>query len=156
MTRWSSLSRMSWIGLAIGAMSLSGCETYPGGSSHPLDGTNWRLVEIDKAGVKSRLNQKLQSRHTVSFERGGNVRMQLDCNRGNGTWSASRPETVDNGRRGTISFGRIASTRALCPPPSFGEDMAADLPGTENYRIGTEGDRLVLRRGPTRYIFRRF
>ena len=71
MVKRTGLSGMSWFGLAIGAIALSGCETYPGAPSHPLDGTSWRLVEIDKAGVQSRLNQNLQTRHTISFERGG-------------------------------------------------------------------------------------
>jgi heat shock protein HslJ len=142
--------------LAVGAalVALTGCETYPGSPSHPLDNTNWRLVEIDKGGVMSRLRPELQARHTMRFVSDGSVQMQLDCNRGNGDWSASQPETVDNGRRGTISFGPIAATRALCPSPTFGEAMAADLPTARTFRISPESNRLVLRSGQTRYIFR--
>lgn len=141
--------------IAGASLSLTACETI-GFGRHPLDGTYWRLTVVDRQGVQSSLNQDLQSRHTISFNYGGQFSMQLDCNQGSGSWSAQQPEYLDSGQRGTISISPIAATRAYCQEPTFGEQMAADLPMTRAYRISTEGDRLVLRNGATRYVFRRY
>lgn len=136
------------------AICLSACESL-GFGGHPLSGTYWRLAVVDKDGVQSRLNESLQSRHTISFSFDGRIQMQLDCNQGTGSWSAQQPEYVDEAQRGSIAISPIAATRAYCPEPSFGEQMAADLPMSGSFRINPDGNRLVLRGGSTRYVFRR-
>ena len=64
------------------------------------------------------------SDYTMTLESDGGVALKLDCNRGTSTWTA---EPAEDGQSGRFAFGVIAATRALCPPPSMGERIAADL-----------------------------
>ncbi|MGY6551310.1 MAG: META domain-containing protein [Erythrobacter sp.] len=119
------------------------------GSSNPLIGPTWRLAEIKASGDAPQITNDLRERHTISFEKTGGVAMQLDCNRGRAAWSAERHHT----RSGDLSIGPVASTRALCPDPSFGDRMAQDLPKARKYRIENEGRRLVIEAGDVTYAF---
>lgn len=115
-------------------MALTGCATVPppAETAHPLIQHGWKLVEIVPAnGRPIKISPALQSRHTLTFNRDGTANMMLDCNRGNADWSAADP--VDG--NGVLTFGQVASTRALCPPPTYGEDMAADLPSARGFTI---------------------
>jgi heat shock protein HslJ len=85
-----------------------------------LAGTSWRLLEIqsmDHAIGTTKPDDP--SLYTMRLNADGTVTMRLNCNRGNGTWSA---KPVADGSSGTFEFGPIAATRALCPPPSLDED----------------------------------
>lgn len=135
----------------VALLTLSGCESLPGEAFHPLNGTSWRLVDVETSGTSTRLNPELQARHTLKFERGGSLILQLDCNRGTGDWNASMPETYN----GTLVISQIASTRALCPKPTFGEDLAADLPTSTNYTLTPDGRGLVIRARRVVYAFER-
>ena len=53
---------------------------------------------------------------------GGQVHLQLNCNRATGTWTAEPPDAES----GAFTFGRLAMTRALCPPPSYDSQIARD------------------------------
>ncbi|WP_369025836.1 META domain-containing protein [Qipengyuania sp. RANM35] len=137
--------------LGISALSLVSCESLPG-ISHPLDGTTWRLVDVETSGTSTRLNPELQARHTLNFQRGGKLVMQLDCNRGSADWNASMPETYN----GVMTISQVAATRALCPRPTFGEDLAADLPTATNYTLTPDGRGLVIRARRVVYAFDKF
>jgi hypothetical protein len=52
----------------------------------------------------------------------GTVNMRLNCNRANGAWSVEPSAEASSGR---FTFGPLAMTRALCPPPSLDETLAA-------------------------------
>lgn len=130
---------------------LAGCETLPD-MGHPLTGTTWQLTDIDTSGSSTRLTPALQERHTITFEDGGRVFMQLDCNRGNASWSADQPR----GGTGGLTIGPVASTRALCPQPSFGDKMAADLQEAQRYTLVLEGRRLIIETGDLAYTFNAF
>lgn len=130
------------------ALVLSACSTSS--MPHPLEGTSWRLVDVETSGTSTRLNEDLSSRHTITFEEDRAI-MQLDCNRGNGKWSAAMPRDGD----GTISFGPVAATRAYCPPPSFGEVLASELPKATDFTLTPETGRLIIRTDDVAYAFTR-
>ena len=74
------------------------------------------------------------ARYTMSLGADGAVAMQLNCNRGTGTWSAEAgPGAEDGVESGTFTFGPIAVTRALCPPPSMDEKIARDAEYIRGY-----------------------
>jgi heat shock protein HslJ len=104
-----------------------------------LTGTEWRLVEFqsmsDEIGT---IRPDDPSLYTLSFGADGTVSLRLNCNMGNGSWSS----TPSSPGGGAIDFGPIATTRALCPPPSMDQKIARDLDFVRSYTI--EGDRLFL------------
>jgi len=126
----------------MGALALAGCETVPEGNEapgHELTRHGWNLVEITHRNSQPiKLSPDQQARHQLRFNRDGTLSMTLDCNRGNADWTASVSQTGS----GTLVIGQVAATRALCPPPSYGEDMAADLPSAQGYTV-LPGGRMV-------------
>lgn len=68
----------------------------------------------------------------------GAASARLDCNRGAGTWSA----TPNGPSRGSLTFGPMAMTRAMCPQGSLDTRIARELPYVRSYI--RDGDRLVL------------
>jgi heat shock protein HslJ len=126
---------------------LGGCATVP--DPHALNGTEWQLTAIDTAGSTTTLTPAVQRRHTIAFREEGALEAQLDCNRGRATWSAQKPM---NGA-GAITIGPVASTRMLCPEPSFGEALAQGLTGAERFITTLDGRQLVLETGTLRYTF---
>lgn len=89
-----------------------------------LGGTAWQLVEfqsMDDSQGTTRMTDR--SKYTITFDRKGSVAVRLDCNRGIGTWS----NPIANATGGTLEFGPIAVTKALCPPPSYGEKLEQHL-----------------------------
>jgi heat shock protein HslJ len=104
-----------------------------------LAGTSWRLVEFqssdDAIGV---VRPSDPSRFTMSLGTDGRVAMQLDCNRANGTWTAtpSGPES------GSFAFAALAVTRAACPPPNLDQHIARQAEYVRSYVL--RGGRLYL------------
>jgi heat shock protein HslJ len=98
-----------------------------------LAGTRWRLVEIqsmdDAVGTTKPEHPKL---YTMAFHTDGSVVMRLHCNRGRGSWSVT-PGSTDMG--GSIRIGKLAVTRALCPPPSLDERIARDMDYVRSYTL---------------------
>ena len=134
---------------AAATLAAGGCMTVP--DAHPLAGTEWRLAAIDTSGSTTSLSPALQARHTLRFADWGNLEAQLDCNRGRATWSASGPA---NGA-GTIAFGPIASTKMLCPEPSFGSQLASGLAEAQRYTTTLDGRQLVIETRDLRFTFAR-
>jgi heat shock protein HslJ len=132
---------------ATATLSLGGCVTIP--DTHPLAGTEWELTTIDTAGRTTTLTPTLQRRHTLAFRDGGELAAQLDCNRGRGTWTAGMPA---NGA-GSIDIGPIASTRMLCPSPSFGDQLGAGLAQATRFTITLDGRQLVIETPELRFTF---
>jgi heat shock protein HslJ len=99
----------------------------------PLADTRWRLVEfqsMDDAQGKTRPHDP--AAYTMHLRADGSVQMQLNCNRAQGTWSA-RPAA--DGTSGGFEFGPLAATRALCPPPSMDEMIAAQARFVRGYLL---------------------
>ena len=117
--------------------------------THPLAGTEWQLTAIDTSGSTTTLTSAVQRRHTIAFVDGGEVQLQLDCNRGRSTWTADTPM---NGA-GSITFGPVAGTRMACPAPSFGNDLASGLEQAERYTTTLDGRQLVLETANLRFTF---
>ena len=117
--------------LAFGALLLTACAApadKPAAAS--LAGTSWQLVAIqsmDDAQGTTRIADP--ARFTLHFGADGRASLQLDCNRGAGTFEAI-PATDG---RGSLRFGPIAATRALCPPPHIDERVARDLGYVRSY-----------------------
>ena len=109
-------------------------------SANPLGGTSWRLVHFrsmdDAIGTMRPQNPLL---YTMRLNRDGSVTMRLNCNRARGDWSA---EPGNNAASGRFEFGPLATTRALCPPPSMDEQIAAQSRFIRSYLI--KNDRLYL------------
>lgn len=141
-------------GLLLAAITpmLGACETLPE-MVHPLMGPTWRLTDIDTSGSSTRLTPALSERHTVMFEDSGRAVIQLDCNRGNASWSAERPTSGGNG---AITIGPVGSTKMLCPQPSFGDQLASGLSGAERYTLLLDGRRLVIEADGIAFTFSAF
>jgi len=99
--------------------------------SGPLAGTYWQLVEI-QSGSDAALRPEDPSKFTMQLLEDGTVHMRLDCNQANGTWSA---EPGGSRKSGSFEFGRLAATRALCPPPKLDELIARDFGYVRSYEL---------------------
>ncbi|MGA7964287.1 MAG: META domain-containing protein [Gammaproteobacteria bacterium] len=106
----------------------------------PLAGTEWRLVEFqsmnDTVGATRPDDPSL---YTMRLNKDGTVTMRLNCNHASGTWSAEAGPDRSSGR---FEFGPLAATRALCPPPSMDESIAAQAKFIRSYLL--EDGRLHL------------
>ena len=113
------------------AASASG-PSAPSAAAVALAGSNWRLVEFrssdDKIGV---VRPDDPAKYTMSLGSDGRVAMRLDCNRANGPWS-SKASSTDSG---SFTFGNLAMTRALCPPPSLDQQIARDTGFVRSYLL---------------------
>jgi heat shock protein HslJ len=98
-----------------------------------LAGTEWRLVEFqsmdDAVGIKKPADPSL---YTMRLDADGTVALRLNCNRASGTWQAQAgPDTTS----GQFTFGPLAATQALCPPPSMDEHVSAQAPFVRSYLL---------------------
>jgi len=117
------------IAAAIGTSLLAACATTPD-AVDPLTGTSWRLLEMqsmdDEQGT-TRANNP--DRYTITFSEDGTAYMKLDCNRGRSSYEA---ESTSAGQ-GSLQFGNIASTMAMCPPDSLSEKLGQQLGFVRSY-----------------------
>ena len=74
-----------------------------------LAGTSWRLVRILATDDRVYTPDE-RSKYTIAFAADGRVELRADCNRGQGSWSEPAP--------GQLRFGRLVTTRVMCPPKS--------------------------------------
>lgn len=97
-----------------------------------LAGTQWQLIAIqsmDDAQGTTRIVDP--GRFTVHLGADGRASFRLDCNRGTGTWTAE----VSGTDSGQLTFGPVAATRALCPPPHIDERVARDMAHVRSYLL---------------------
>jgi len=135
---------------ATASMALVACATVPEDTSHELSRKSWQLQQVTYGSSRPiRLTAQEQARHQLDFNRDGSLTLALDCNRGNSNWSASDPR---NGK-GSLTIGLVAATRALCPPPSYGEALAADLPSARGFDIHADGRALTIQTRQSTYAF---
>jgi heat shock protein HslJ len=102
-------------------------------SESPLAGTEWQLVEfrsMDDAQGTTRPDDP--SRYTMRLNEDGTVNMKLNCNRATATWSS---EPAADSTSGGFEFGPLASTKALCPPPSMDEQITAQAQYIRSYLL---------------------
>lgn len=131
------------LGIAVSAaMAVSACAEGPNATQLPdriplvdgsLEGTAWQLVEFqsmdDAQGTTRPANPDA---YTMELGADGRVAFRLDCNRGMGDWSTT---PAADGMSGTISFSRLAVTKAFCPPPSMGESLERDTQYMRGYLL---------------------
>jgi para-nitrobenzyl esterase len=68
-----------------------------------------------------------RSKYTIDFASGGRVAVQIDCNRGSGTWKSAGPHQ--------LQVGTLALTRAQCPPGSMHDQIVTQWPNIRSYVI---------------------
>jgi len=91
-----------------------------------LPGTNWQLVQF-QSGDGSILTPEEAAIYTVEFGKDGKVSVVAGCNRGTGTWTSTPPSG--------LSFGPLATTRAMCPPGSMSARFLRDFEYMRSYVI---------------------
>lgn len=130
--------RLSLLALAGAALLLAAC-TKPEPANPPqaalpseLAGTSWQLVEFqsmdDSIGILAPADP---SKYQMTLAADGTVSMQLDCNRANGSWTATAA-APDNG---SFGFGPLAMTMAMCPEPSLSGRIAQDSGFVRSYLL---------------------
>src|SRR3954466_771380 len=100
-------------------------QAQPRMGSPNLAGTSWQLVRF-QGGDGRVLTPDLRSNYTISFGTDGRISARLDCNRGSGTWSTSG---------GSLTFGPLATTRALCARGSLYDGIVRNWPYVRSYTI---------------------
>lgn len=102
-------------------------------SAMSLAGTQWQLIAIqsmDDAQGTTRIANP--SSFSVHFGGDGRASFRLDCNRGTSSWKATPSADASSG---SMEFGPVATTRALCPPPHLDERVARDLAHVRGYLL---------------------
>ena len=114
--------------LAMMAVLLSACSAVGDTSSYSsiakLGGTSWQLVKFEGSDGTI-LKPDVKEKYTIHFAEDGRFSMRVDCNRGMGTWQSSGPNQ--------LQFGRLAMTRAMCPPDSLHDRIVKDWEFVRSY-----------------------
>ena len=98
-----------------------------------LAGTSWRLVRILMMDDRVYTPDE-RSKYTIAFAADGRVELRADCNRGQGSWSEPAP--------GQLRFGRLVTTRVMCPSKSLSDRFIRGLGDVRSYLF--RGGRLYL------------
>lgn len=102
-------------------------------ASASLAGTAWQLAAIESMDdAQGTTRPAPGKRYTVRFAADGSAAFQLDCNRGSARWTAA-PAAGSAG--GTLQFGTVALTRAMCAPPALDTRIARDLESVRSYSL---------------------
>ena len=75
-----------------------------------------------------------RSKYTITFTTDGRAELRADCNRGQGSWSEPVP--------GQLRFGRLVTTRVMCPSKSLSDRFIRGLGDVRSYLF--RGGRLYL------------
>jgi len=142
---------------------ISACATVPTADPPPnipfsgLADTTWRLVEIQSMDDEQGTSRpKDPENYTIRFNADGSMNAQLDCNRATGRWR----NDIANATGGSLTFGPMAVTKALCPAPTLGETLERQLPyvrtftmrdGRMNMALMADGGILVWEPAPAPY-----
>jgi heat shock protein HslJ len=116
----------------VATLSTGGMPDAQAASAKLLAGTAWRLLAFQSMDDAIGTVRPDPSRYTMRLNGDGTVTMHLNCNLANGTWSA---EPSGNGEGGRFEFGPIATTHALCPPPSMDASIAAQSSFVRSYLL---------------------
>lgn len=98
-------------------------------SEEPLAGTAWELVEILMMD-DSIFTPENPSDYTLAFSNDGMVSGRIDCNQMSGSYM------VDGSQ---LSFGPLATTRAMCPPDSLFDLVVQGLDSANSFVMDSEG-----------------
>src|SRR5690349_3623723 len=95
-------------------------------SGSSLAGSSWQLVKFT-GGDDTVLRPDDKAKYTVAFAPDGSVSVQIDCNRGRGTWKSTGTNQLE--------FGPLALTRAMCPPAPLNDRMAKTWQYVRSYVV---------------------
>lgn len=131
--RSGGVRRMNKLRGLIGRLALASLPAMGWSAEPHFGGTTWQLLSIQSMDDAQGTTQvEDPSRFTLEFGRDGQVNLRLDCNRGSGDYKVT---AAGDGTTGSITFGPIAATRALCPPPHLDERVARDLAYVRGYLL---------------------
>ena len=117
-----------------------------------LTGTKWELVQFQSAEDSiGTIKPDDPSHYTMELMPGGQLAMQLNCNRASGRWEARAASPTD----GQISFIAPVMTRAMCLGPTMDERIARDLEFVTSYRLIGDTLNLALKADSGIYTWRR-
>lgn len=115
----------------IGGMLLATLPVVSFATGLELAGTSWQLLAIQSMDDAQGTTKVPDPSHfTLEFGRDGRAVLRFDCNRGMGDYKV---EPAGDGSTGSISFGPIAATRALCPLSRLDERIARDMAYVRSY-----------------------
>jgi heat shock protein HslJ len=138
MTNTSPSRELTWA-LASSTALLTACATTvmpaPTAPASPLAGTRWQLVAFESMSDEQGIARPPDhATYTLAFGPDGRASFRLDCNRGGAIWQASAATGDTPGRRsGSLEFGALATTRAMCPPASLEPRLVKALPYVRSY-----------------------
>jgi putative lipoprotein len=119
--------------LLLTSTSIACGQTAPTAAASALGGTSWQLVKFQASDGKT-LTPDDKAKYTLAFASDGGLSVRIDCNRGHGMWKSEGPDQ--------IRFGRLALTRAMCPPAPLNDRIPKDWDYVRSYTL-TKG-RLFL------------
>ena len=91
-----------------------------------LAGSHWQLVQL--RGVRdSVFTPEAATVYTLEFGSDGQAIVVGGCNRGGGTFAVTRPSG--------LTFGPLATTRAMCPPGSISARYLGDFARMRSYQL---------------------
>jgi len=100
---------------------------------NPLADTKWQLVEFQSMDdTQGKTSPSDPSKYTMRLNEDGTVNMRINCNNANGKWTA---EPGANPFSGRFEFGPLATTKALCPPPTMDEQISAQSQYIRSYLL---------------------
>lgn len=98
-----------------------------------LAGTTWQLVAMQSMDDAQGTTRPADpAAYQLRFGADGRATLRVDCNRAMGTWQAT-PSA--DGRSGSLQFGPLAGTRAMCPPGSLEPQLMRQLPFVRSYLL---------------------
>lgn len=101
-------------------------QSPPQNAAADLGGTSWQLVRF-QSGDEKTLTPDDKAKYTIQFNPDGSLSARIDCNRGRATWKSSAPSQ--------LQLGRLALTRAMCPPGSLHDRIVKDWSFVRSYVI---------------------
>lgn len=129
------MTRGSLTLIAGASLLLLACSTAPSGGravpSASLVGPTWKWEGV--VTQTEAMNVSEPERYTIQFLPDGRAAIRADCNRGTGAYKTEGTQ---------LSFGPIASTRAMCPPGSLSDRFLESLQNAATFRI--DRDRLYV------------
>lgn len=132
----TSTSLSKRVAPALAVVALVACATPdPPGSA--LAGSRWMLVAIESMDdAQPTARPADPARYMLEFRAQGQASLRLDCNRGSGSWQAVQSAQTEPGRQsGSLVFGPIAITKAMCPPGSLAPRLEKSLPFVRSYML---------------------
>jgi hypothetical protein len=113
-----------------------------------IAGTQWVLIGYIDDGPSTDLHEVPLYKYTLRFDASDTAKLKLDCNLGGATWRAA---SIAKGK-GSLSFGPVNATMALCPEGSMGESLASDLSRVTGYTL-YDGRLSLIASGSRTYVW---